>query len=368
MSEKTPLAGTATKYKKTGYTHNHHGVPPDKLIETPETEHIYSIVCTDTVAAEDWDQLATSMKGGLFHSYAYTLYESSLSHTIPLFIKILDGSQRCIGIAAGTLNIPRIWPFSHYCRVASFPSLPATESDNPFVIRMILTSLENYLRRTGVHEIQFASYDSPASAHTLPQLDYHITARNEYLFDLTDELDVIWKTMAPSRRNKIRKAEKYGVQTRLENCERSLQLVGNFHSLSMQRRGIASSPGSPHKIAAQLNLISSGHAYAFVSYRGDEALNADLIGYFAGKAYRLFSGSSDDGNKYCGPVHLIWTAISFFKELGASELNLGGARENEVSLRKFKQEFGAIEKAEPNGRKSISRTGTFLSKCRRLLP
>lgn len=331
-------------------------------------EFVHSITCASDADASNWDRLATSLNGGVFHCYGYTIYESKLLHAKPLFVQIFDNHNKCIALAAGTLGIPRIWPFSRYCQIASFPSLPATASTDPEITQSILLAIEDHLRKIGVQEIRFASYDSPSSFYALPQLGYQTVARNEYLFDLTCDLDDLWKAMAPNRRNQIRRAEKHGVQTRLENSERSLQLLDHFHSLSMARRGILSSPSPHHKIGGQLDLIARGNAYIFVSYRNDEALNADLFGYFSGRAYGLSSGSSDNGNRYCGPVHLTWEAIKAFKELGATELCLGGARENEQGLRKFKQEFGAIEQPEPNGKKCISTVGALLSRWRRLLP
>ncbi|GAG93775.1 unnamed protein product, partial [marine sediment metagenome] len=73
------------------------------------------------------------------------------------------------------------------------------------------------------------------------------------------------------------------------------------------------------------------------------------------------------GNRCYGPVHLTWTAIAWFKNDGATQLSLGGAKQDEQGLRKFKLEFGTIEQPQPNGRKSISRSGSLLAACRQLV-
>ena len=91
-----------------------------------------------------------------------------------------------------------------------------------------------------------------------------------------------------------------------------------------------------------------------------------MFGAFNRKVYGLKSGSCDKGNKVWGPTHLIWSAIETFKEEGASSLSLGGAKEAETGMARYKSEFGAIAVSMPHGRKIISRFGDGLSRLRLL--
>jgi hypothetical protein len=117
-----------------------------------------------------------------------------------------------LGIATGTLAISKFWPISRYCRVAAFPSFPAVGSADATIAARVLRSIEDHLRRRGVHEIGFASYESPLSGDVLPGLHYQLTHRSEYHFDLKLELDVLHRKMTQNRRNEIRRATKHGVR------------------------------------------------------------------------------------------------------------------------------------------------------------
>jgi hypothetical protein len=327
----------------------------------------HSVVSSNKVNLAEWDDLAVRMDGGVHHCSDYTLYEADVTKSEPLFVTVTGANEQCMGIAAGTLGISQLWPFSRYCRLAMFPSLPVVGSADPNTASLVLAAIENHLSRKGVHEIRFASYDSPLSCDVLAGLNYQTDERNEYHIDLTLDRDDLLGALHANRRKQVRKAEKRGIQTRLENTKVGLELVDQFRVLSMRRRGIPVRPASPQKLAAQGELLVNGRMQIFVSYLGDEPVNANSFGYFNGRAYGLLSGSSDIGNKCYGPVHLTWTAIDWFKREGATQLSIGGAKKDEQGLRTFKLEFGTIEQPQPTGRKSVSRIGSLLAACKQMV-
>lgn len=268
-----------------------------------------------------------------------------------------------VGIAVGNIVSSKIWPFSKYCNLASFPATPVANKES-YIEKWLLERIEKELQKIGVYKVSFASYHSNNSKNLLKNCNYKVIPRNEYNFDLTGELDELYKNIKTNKRKQIKKAEKNNIQTIEVNSIEAIQLVEDLHNLSMDRRGVHKPTISKRIEAAQHYLLESGRVRVLISYLGDEVVCGDLLGVFNGQAYGLRAGSSKLGNKMCAPVHLRWTAIKRFKEQGLLSYSLGGAREDESGLIKFKLELGTIETKQPSGSKVISKKGLYLESIR----
>jgi len=341
------------------------------------------IVCTQHIDAGEWDGLAASQGGGFFHCHAQTVYEAARLGTEPLFVRALDDGGRCVGVAAGTISTSRMWPLSRYCRYAMFHALPAAVDGTrpaaaaqgtpaaaratPLAAQALVTAIEEELRRSGAFAVRISSYDSPLSGQVLAALGYELEPKWEFDVDLAPNVETIWASFEGRRRTDIRKAEKLGVETRIENTPEAVRLAFEFHGRSMIRRGAeADGAGSEADLAAR-HLLATGCVDVLVSYRDGRAVNAALFGCFNRAAYYLVSGSSDEGNQSCGPVHLLWTAMKTYRERGCVRLNLGGAAEHEASLHKFKSAFHPTITAEPGGTKKFPGLGASLDYVRRIM-
>ena len=327
---------------------------------------IFDLTCCNKIDPIIWDKLATELGGRFFHCHASIVYRSELTGDEPIFFEARDKENHCVGIAAGTIATSKIWPLSKYCRIASFPSTPIA-GGNQDTEKWILKNIEKQLRRLGVFRIEFASYHSLNSKDLLPSFGYEIDYRHEYEFDLTRDLDDLFKAILKKKRRLLRKAKKLGVITREVNSFEAVQLVEDFHNISMERRGLSHSKMDQRSITALKTLFESMRIRVLISYLKDEPVCGDLLGVFNGRAYGLRSGSSDLGNQNYAPAHLRWTAINILKDQGFTSYNLGGARQEESGLRKFKQEFGTIEIYQPSGVKIFSGIGSFLAMCRRFV-
>lgn len=325
------------------------------------------ITATTNVNVEEWDDLAAAMGGGYFHCHAEVQYDAAVTDTAPLFVKAVDDLGQCLGVTTGTIAISRVWPFSRHCNYAMLLCLPAVGDRSVETERAIMAAIEEHLRRKGVFSIHVYSYDSPRSEAVLSSLGYDLSARSEFHVDLTRSLDDIWAGFKGHRRTDVRKAEKLGIVTRVENTPEALDLVLSFQAQSMGRRGKSMPSARERTILARRDRLESGRVDVLVSYRDETPVNAALFGFFNGRAYYHVSGSSDPGYECCGPVHLIWTAIRIYKDRGATCLNLGAALEDQGGLFRFKQDFGATVVSTPVGKKRISRVGSGLHRIRSLL-
>ena len=309
---------------------------------------------------QEWDRLAAELGGGYFHGHAQVLYDGAVEDSEAVFLKAVDDSGQCIGVATGTIARSHRWPFSSYCNWAMLEALPATLDDSDDSQRSFMVALENYLREQGVFSVHVYSYDSLRSENVLSSLGYHLEKRNEFIVDLKPELDDIWSAFKGSRRTDIRKAEKSGMETRFENTAEAMELVFSFQSQSMERRGIEMNQAQQRIQNARQARLASGHINVLVSYHEKTPTNAAIFGIFNSQPYYLVSGSSDEGFKNCGPAQLIWTAIKAYKQQGAEQLNLGAVIGEQKGLHKFKRDFGSSEVSMPVGKKRISRIGSGL--------
>jgi len=319
------------------------------------------------VNAQEWNELAAAVGAGYFQCYTEVVYYSVCAHAEPFFARVLDEQGRGIGVVTAAVSRSNIWPFSRHCHWAMLPSLPVAADASVETERAILIALEEHLRRRGFFSVRIDSYDSVRSETVLSSLGYDLSRRSEFYIDLHPALDDIWSKFKGHRRTDIRKAEKVGVQTRIENTREALELVMSFQAESMQRRDVTINQTPMSIMDARHQQLEGGAADIFVSYQNDIPINASLFGVFNNKPYYHISGASDLGYRCCGPVHLIWTAIKTYKERGAACLNLGAALEDQTGLVSFKKDFGAAVVSQPIGTKRISVTGSVLHRIRSIL-
>ena len=327
---------------------------------------VFEIECRSSVDQRHWDDLASEFNGCFFHCYACGIYESYGPHRQPLFVKALDDSGVCIGIAVGRIEWPRFWPFSRFCKRAVFGALPATREKNPDAQLVIMAALEPVLRKIGVCEMHVGAFDSSNSGDVLNRLSYRLRSRSEFYIDLSRPIEEIWNALKPTKRTNIRKAQKLTMRCQVET---SLIAIRQFLSLqkeSMQRRGIVLTHDEEVAQSSLKDLLESGRAKLLVSYLDGIPVNAGLLGVFGSKAYYLAGGSSPEGNQSRGPVFLFWTAIEMLKNQGGEVLNLGGVSTSndeespQEGLYGFKQSFGSTVMPQPAGEKIISRLGAAL--------
>jgi hypothetical protein len=314
------------------------------------------VLIEETPESREWDVLAASLGGGYFHCSAETLFHSSGPGKRPVFIKGIDDSGECIGIITGTIVPSQVWPFSRHCGYAMLLALPAMVDASEDDCAGFLQAVERRLSRHGVFNVRIYSHDSLNSHVVLSKLGYRLAERQEFVIDLGPSLDEIWTRLKGTRRTDIRKAEKLGVETRLENTVEALRRVLEFQSGSLTRHGI----DQQCDLDAERERLESGCLDLFVSYRNKAPLNAAAFGVFNDRPYYHLSGTSDEGYKCSGPAHLLWTAVKTYKERGARRLNLGAALPGQEGVAAFKQDFGAAAFSSPIGVKRISKIGSAL--------
>jgi len=327
------------------------------------------IIVSECVSANEWDVLVSHCGGNYFHTHAYALYEANKSNITPLFISLLTADGDVSGIAIVHLETPKKWPFSVYCKKAIFGTLPGTMNTDDLLPFMRL--MEGALAKLGVFSLFNHAYESRESKRVLTTLGYKLYERSEFYISLEASEEYIWSKLKGSRRNKIRKAEKQGVESNFGSTIENIAELKSIQESALARKGVTVSNNNEVVKRIKVKLVDSKRAVVVTSEVEGKVINAGLFGYFNDKAYYIISGSTVDGNKFSGPAHMIWHTIQKFKEMGIKAINLGGVSEeesqNQAGLFSFKKDFGAEIINQPSGEKIISFKGTTLNKIKKLL-
>jgi len=326
-----------------------------------------TVILRKATGSAAWDEQAARVGGGFYHCYASVMYYATGLAAEPLFVKALDASGACVGVAAGTLSSSKVWPFSRYCRRAELPSLPVTADGDADLERAILERTEGELRRRGVFRVDVAAYESPHSAALLGALAYQLVPRTEFFIDLGRSLDDIRAAFSKGRRGDIRKAERLGVVIREQTTPETVDLTYELHDYSMSRRGVAARDAPERFRRARRDLAASGRVKVFVARLGGEPVDAMLCGLFGGKACNLVGGTNQAGYESGAPTLRMWEGIKYYHALGARTFNFGGAKREETGLYQFKTGFGPTVVDMPGGSKVLSRAGARLDGLRTLL-
>ncbi|AAZ26720.1 lipid II:glycine glycyltransferase FemX [Colwellia psychrerythraea] len=327
------------------------------------------VIINKDISAAEWDKRVTHCGGNYFHTHAYALYETNNSSGTPLFLSLVTPNGDVEGIAVVHLESPKLWPFSIYCKKASFGALPETLNSDDLLPFMRL--IEDELAKLGVFYIFNHAYESRHSKDILTVLGYQLNERSEFYISLEASEDDIWKKLKGSKRTDIRKAEKKGVESVFKHSIESVAQLKSMQKSALARKGVVVSNHSKMVKRIKDKLIDLDRAVVVTSKVDNEAINAGLFGYYNDKVYYVISGSTIDGNKFSGPAHMIWHTILQFKKKGFKSINLGGVSEgesqNQAGLFSFKKDFGAEIVNQPSGQKILSSTGNLLNKVKNWL-
>lgn len=324
---------------------------------------------SETAEPSAWDAQAAALGGGFFHSHAYGAYDACYPGTVPLYIRVLDGTGALAAVAVGAMASPSRWPLSKLARTATLGALPATRDPSAAAKAQALDAIEKALAAMGVHHLECKAYDSEAGVEALSTSGYALRERCEFYLDLSAGAEAAWNGFKSERRTAIRKAEKQGLVTKLESSPEAVQTLFQVQATALSRKGVAVD-ASEGLAKATLDLLRKGAGQLWITTLNGEAQNAALIGLCRDRAYYLASGSTPQGFKLAGPAHLVWTAVQALGEKGCTVFNLAGAPPagpdptKVDGLHRFKKDFGSRIVSQPAGTKSLGGVGAVIARVK----
>jgi hypothetical protein len=216
--------------------------------------------------------------------------------------------------------------------IPSLPELPHAES--------FWRGLHQFCGQHRVSQLQVNSF---ASATTrIPYLpgEQRRVQRREYVLDL-DAGDPRARFSSHHRRN-ISRARKHGLRIRRARDESACSVHTRMVQMSMRRReGRGESVPTNFRGDEFVAMTRTGAGELFQAERDGEVLSSMLILRAARGAYLQTSGTSPPGMA-CGASHFVVDeVVSALRGEGMQVFNLGGVREEEAGLQRFKAGFGA---------------------------
>ena len=160
--------------------------------------------------------------------------------------------------------------------------------------------------------------------------------------DLAAEETAMFEKMDGSARQAVRKAEKSGVTVAVSQ---SLEAVRDFYFLQCRTRKRHGLPPQPLGFFLNIHrhILSQNLGMIVVARQGRERIAAAVYFFLGGRAIYKY-GASDFARQDLRGSHLVmWTAMKWLAQHGATRLHLGKTALANEGLRRFKLNLGAAE-------------------------
>ncbi|MBL9135625.1 MAG: GNAT family N-acetyltransferase [Verrucomicrobiales bacterium] len=164
-----------------------------------------------------------------------------------------------------------------------------------------------------------------------------------HTIDLTGGETAVLGRMASATVRSIRKADRQGIQIRIDNDIPAMRAYFELHCLTRQRHGQPPQPW-PFFLAIQRHFLAVGHG-AIVLALKDERPIAGAVFLFQGVGALYKFGASDENYQSLRPNNRVfWEAIQFCMQRGCKSLDLGRTSLANDGLRRFKLGWGSHER------------------------
>lgn len=280
-------------------------------------------------APPGWDSVVTRLDGNIFHSTYWADYQSFIEGGKPVFFLGRDrnGYER---IGAMALFHQSSRPIvSLISRTLELPAYPFMAGDNGTLLYDLVGRCEEYARKRRCARMTIGSNMSGDSPFIPSRVGYRESKRLEFTVDLTRDMDSLWQGIRKDQRVRIKQLERKGVIVEEGAEKEELQGLKIVREKTHTRR---TRKGQEYELSSDAEfyecvyrfLIAKGVARLFLARHGNEVVAAIMFTIFNGKAYSVFSGSTEYGYKTGAQSGLFWLAVETFKREGFSLLNRGG--------------------------------------------
>lgn len=277
-------------------------------------------------APAGWDETICRLGGSIFHTTLWADYMHASRGTEPLFVlgREADGDASAAALAL-------VWQSSHRLAARIFRDLElyAHPCGSTTATAALLDQTESLARRLGCRELRLSSMMSGESPYLPIEHGYHETQRIEFVVDLTQPTETIWRAVRKDQRERIRRLARDGVHIAVAASRADLDALRAVRESTQdkrQQRGQEYELPDEDQFYDDLHayLVARGAARLFVARRDAQPLAALFCVTFNGRACSVFSGSTADGYRLGAQGGLFWTAVESFKAHGFAQLNRGG--------------------------------------------
>lgn len=293
-----------------------------------------TVVQLDAAADTRWASFVRRPDASLFHS--------------PQWAAVLRDTYG-FSVAAHALIDPsgRVLAGVPLCRIADpvgrrIVSLPFSDHCTPlFDARAHWRILLDRLRGEGQPFSVLTLGDAEAPA------DEHLTIAKRarwHEIEVGDDLDALWKRLAPARRRAIRKAQREGVRVEPGDGEPFLREFTRMHVAVRKHKYRLLAQPAGFFAAIRGRFAPSGDWLPLAAFHRDRCIAATIFLGWGDTLYYRFNTSALDALPLRPNDLLLWAGIRLAVERGFRRLDLGRSDDDQPGLIRFKRQFGASER------------------------
>ncbi len=286
------------------------------------------------LAALDWDDMVLSHPGStFFHTAAWARVLHDTYGFDPVYMAVFDdgrltGLLPCMdvdGLIGGRRGIGL--PFTD-------DSAPLVEDGTQFL------NLAHGLIALG--RIRgWRTWECRGGAQWMPDARLSLSFYTHTL-DLTAGEAGLASGFAPSVRRAIRKADRSGLEVRIEDSAASVDAFYRLHCMTRRRQGMPVQPKAFFDNIAR-HVIARGAGRVILAYRLGQPVAGAMFFESGRRAFYKF-GASDLARQDLRANNLVmWRAIRFYAGCGFATLDFGRTSMANEGLRRFKTGWGAVE-------------------------
>jgi len=298
----------------------------------------------------EWNEEIVRLNGCSFHTYDWSLFSSEANRSKLIYFRLKGDSNRIIAQSFGLLTSRKVLQ-ADVLKSLSFGSLPAAE-DN-ISQRKMIENLIQYAKEDGMTTISFHSFGTPYGTDIFPELGFKVDKRWEFLMELCDTEDELWKRVHSKKRNLIKKGQKSGIS--VKKCD-GFDEVLELRNLAIATQKRKEEENIPFPVAAESyyrliknKLIDKGLGRLYLAYDGERAIAGAFFVGFNNSAYYVLSSADKEGLDKAAPDLILWTCMTDYQKEGYRIFNLGGVSERDLhgtpfeesGLYHFKKRFSA---------------------------
>ncbi|HPW15163.1 MAG TPA: GNAT family N-acetyltransferase, partial [Nitrospira sp.] len=286
------------------------------------------------LTALDWDDTVLSHPGStFFHTTAWARVLHDTYGFNPVYMAVFDD-----GHLSGLLPCMDVDRLIGGRRGIGLPftddSAPLVEDETQFLD--LAHSLIALGRIRG-----WRTWECRGGAQWIPEARLSLSFYTHTL-DLTSGEAALLSGFAPSVRRAIRKADRSGLEVRIEDSAASVDTFYRLHCITRRRQGMPVQPKAFFDNIAR-HVIARGSGRVILAYRSGQPV-AGAMFFESGRRVFYKFGASDLACQDLRANNLImWRAIRFYAGCGFATLDFGRTSMANEGLRRFKTGWGAVE-------------------------
>lgn len=226
-----------------------------------------------------------------------------------------------------------------FLKAAIIESEPYTYGDDKENMKNFMNEAMQVLKERGV---QWTICATTARLQEYPQNGLVVPTGN-FIIDLSNDEDVLWKNVHSKHRNSIRRGEKSGIQI----VSGGKDLIPAYVPLANETYERSGIDGSSESYYSGLIEKLENNVVLMLAYKDNE-IQAGGMFYYNNKIAYYLHGASIRRPEPGATNYLLWKAILYFKNMGVKEFSFVGyhfdpdAGSKLEGIQRFKERFGGV--------------------------